>query len=169
MIEIHPFGDYVPDNARYLLLGSFIAKKAPNDAQYDWYYSSKRNQFWPILEIVYDRELRDKASKERLLAEKRLAMSDIILQCERRDGNSLDANLINIVYNIEGITTVLRNNAIEKIFFTSRFVEQAFRKLFKDLMLELPQLELITLPSPSPRYARLTKQEKAAIYKELLP
>jgi len=32
-----------------------------------------------------------------------------------------------------------------------------------------PKIELITLPSPSPRYAILSKDEKGAIYAEILP
>ena len=45
-------------------------------------------------------------------------MADIIYQCERKDGNNLDNNLINIVYNSEAITEILEKNQIEQdIFF----------------------------------------------------
>jgi len=50
MIEVHPFGDFVPRNTQYLLLGSFTTK--PSD-DYPWFYANGRNYFWPILEEVY--------------------------------------------------------------------------------------------------------------------
>jgi len=36
-------------------------------------------------------------------------------------------------------------------------------------MIQYQNIELITLPSPSPRYASMSKQEKVARYTELLP
>ena len=57
----------------------------------------------------------------------------------------------------------------EKIFFTSRFVENAYRKAFKDLIIKYPQIELINLPSPSPRFASMNKEEKTRRYKLVLP
>ncbi len=45
MIEEHPFGDFIPQNTQYLLLGSFTGKITDNS--YDWFYGTKRNLFWP--------------------------------------------------------------------------------------------------------------------------
>jgi G:T/U-mismatch repair DNA glycosylase len=53
--------------------------------------------------------------------------------------------------------------------FTSRFVETGFKKNFKDIVSHHPSIELITLPSPSSRYARMSKEQKVSRYKELLP
>jgi G:T/U-mismatch repair DNA glycosylase len=51
---------------------------------------------------------------------------------------------------------------IETIFFTSRFVEKIFKKLF-------PQFtNTIVLPSPSQRYARMSLKGKIEVYKKLL-
>jgi hypoxanthine-DNA glycosylase len=162
MLETHPFGNFVPKNAKYLLLGSFTGKSG--DPAYDWFYCSKRNQFWSILENVYDRKLPSKKDKQGLFTKLGMAMADIIYQCERKKGNNLDSNLINIIYNIEAIEKMLQENNIEKIFFSSRFVENKFRRLFKAV-----KPELITLPSPSPRYAQMTLKQKVARYKEVLP
>jgi hypoxanthine-DNA glycosylase len=169
MIETHLFGDFIPRNPKFLLLGSFVAKKRDNDFNYDWFYGSSRNQFWKILEQVYDLKLDSKEKKQKLFVDLRMAMSDIILQCERRDDTSADNNLINIVYHIEGVRSILSNNKIEKIFFSSRFVENEFRKYFKDIIRDFPKVELVTLPSPSPRYAQMTKDQKIERYREILP
>lgn len=168
MIETHPFGVFVPPKARYLILGSFIAKKKEGDG-YDWFYGKKTNLFWPILESVYNIKLPDKKARQALLTRLGIAVTDIIYQCERRDGNSLDVNLINCVYNIPAIKKILKENSLEKIFFTSRFVEKEFKKKFKDLIEQHPKIELITLPSPSRRYAAMSKEEKIRRYSQILP
>lgn len=156
MLETHPYGNFVPQNARFLILGSFPAKDS-----FDWFYGSKRSQFWKILEKVYNINLPDKKSKKNLLSSLQIAMSDIIFSCDRTKNSSLDMNLKNIELNI---AEILSKNKIQKIYFTSRFVENKFKKYFS-----YKNEELITLPSPSPRYAMLTKEEKVKIYKKLLP
>jgi len=139
--EIHPFEAFVPPKARYLILGSFVSNA--RDPSYDWYYSSKRNQFWPIIEKVYKTKLADKKAKQNLFRKLNIAITDIIVSCQRRDGNS-------------------KEDKIEKIYFTSRFVEKQFKKRFKT------DITLVTLPSPSPRYAKLSFNEKVRRYRNLL-
>jgi len=77
--------------------------------------------------------------------------------------------MINVVFNKLGINSILEHNNIEKIFFSSKFVENQFRKNFKELINQYPQVELITLPSPSPRYALLSRDEKVKRYRNILP
>lgn len=166
-VETHPFGVFSPPNAKYLLLGSFVAVK--QDDTYDWFYGSKRNQFWPLIEEVYSAKLPNKDSRQNLFTKLSIAIADMIHQCERRDGNSMDSNLINLVYNTDGLKKLLQENPIKKIFFSSRFVENEFKKKFTELIQLYPAIELITLPSPSPRYAAMSKQEKIKKYRELLP
>lgn len=173
-METHAFGNFVPENAKYLILGNFSAKESPTgaglkDPAYDWFYGTKRNQFWPILEEVYGIELKNLDDKKQLFTRLGFAIADIILKCERRHGSSLDANLINIEYNKEAINNILVCNKIEKIFFTSRFVETKFSIEFINEISDHPEIELLTLPSPSPRYARMSKNEKILGYKKLLP
>ena len=112
MIETHAFGNFVPLNAKYLILGSFTGRQAvkgniATDDSYDWFYGTRRNQFWPILEKVYGIELRNKLDKQELLNKLGIAMADIIYQCERKQGTNLDSNLINIVYNTEAIPEIV--------------------------------------------------------------
>ena len=79
MLEIHPFGSFVPKNARILLLGSFTTKPAKG---YEWFYANGRNQFWPILEGVYGVELDTKEKQQQLFRKLTMALADIILSCE---------------------------------------------------------------------------------------
>jgi len=173
MTETHPFGIYAPANARYLVLGSFVGKEALQDsghadASYDWFYGTRRNQFWPILEEVYGIPLRDKPAKQQLFSGLGMAIADIIHQCERTDGNNLDSNLVNKIYNHD-IFRKIPAGQLKEIFFTSRFVEKEFKLHFKEIIERHPRIRLRTLPSPSPRYARKSRQEKINEYRKMLP
>lgn len=150
-----------------MFLGTFTGKIT--DPSYDWFFGTKRNQFWPMLENVFGVELKTKNSKQALFSKLRMAITDIISECERSENTNADNNLINIVYNTEAIINIIRRNKIKAIFFSSRMAEKLFKKNFKDLMLKYSGINLVTLPSPSPRYAAMTKQEKIRLYKELLP
>lgn len=172
MIEVHPFGCFVPKNSKYLILGSFTTKEAYNGQQerYIWFYSNGgRNNFWPILESIYGVSLKRRSEMEDLLTSLDITLADIIFQCERKKSSNLDVNLTNIVYAIEDVTRIVTDHPIEKIYFTSRFVEKHFRRIFKTIIQEHPNVKLITLPSPSPRYVLLTKNQKIKRYKKLLP
>jgi hypoxanthine-DNA glycosylase len=160
---------FCPSNAKYFILGSFVAKDGKSGTTYDWYYSNGRNQFWPILEEIYSIELKNKEAQRALFNKLAIAVADIIYQCERIENNSSDTSLANFVYNTSPITRVLQENPIEKILFTSRFVEKEYKKNFKDLVEGFPSIELVTLPSPSPRYATMRKDEKVVRYAEILP
>ena len=172
MIETHAFGPWLPvSGANDLILGSFSAKAAAagTEPSYDWFYAVKRNQFWPILEDVYGRDLSTKQAKQALFEELHIAIADIIQQCERKTHSSHDSQLMNIVYAVEEIAGILDTQPINMIFFTSRFAETHFRRAFKGVIERHPVVELVTLPSPSPRYAWMSREQKVQRYKELLP
>jgi hypoxanthine-DNA glycosylase len=169
MIETNPFKVFCPSGAKYLILGSFAAKDAKKGCPYDWYYSNGRNQFWPILENIYNKGLTNKKEQQDLFSKLSIAIGDIIYQCNRTKNSSLDTHLKDIVFNIDPISEVLENNPIRKVLFTSRFVENNFRRHFlKNLRID-NNTKLVTLPSPSPRYAAMKIKEKTKIYSANLP
>lgn len=173
MIETHAFGDFVPRKINYLLVGSFTAKEAHDDqkkAAYVWFYSNGgRNQFWPMLEEIYNVKLQTRTQMQKLFKGLDMAMVDIISSCERKKNSSLDVHLTNITYNIQGITKVIKTYHPKTIYFTSQFTETRFRRVFKDIVDHYPASSLITLPSPSPRYVLMTRAQKLEVYKEHLP
>jgi TDG/mug DNA glycosylase family protein len=168
MVEKHRFTNFIPQNIKYLILGSFTAISVRHDANYDWYYGSKMNQFWPILRQVYNRELSTKDQKMSLFEELGIGIADIIKECERKKEDSADTSFINIVFNLS-LNDVFRKNKIEKLIFTSKFVENLFKRNFKNIINDYPNLKLVTLPSPSPRYAAMSKEKKVQRYREILP
>ena len=164
-IETHPFKPFVPANATVLIVGSFpgrdiTQKKLSKD---DWFYGTKRNQFWNIISGVYDIELKTAADKKQLFTAKGIAIADIILHARRNAINNSDTNLEVIAYNDKAIKKILAHASFKYIFFTSKFVEKHFLKIFPGIK------NGECLPSPSPRYARMSMKEKIEIYKKMLP
>lgn len=166
-IETHRFKDFTPAGMKYLLLGSFTSKDSRKGVEYDWYYSNGRNQFWPLIEGVYKLKLDSKESKMALFSKLRLGITDIIYKCNRTSNSSLDNALEVLEYNPR-IPYILKNN-LKIVFFSSRFVEDLFRKIFSEQIELYPETKFIYLPSPSPRYAMMSKAQKIQKYAELLP
>lgn len=160
-VETHPFEAFIPKNIKYLIVGSFPGKEQTHrDITEDqWFYGAPRNQFWKILELVYDRELKTKKEKQQLFESKGVGITDVIKSCVRKSGTNLDENLDIKEYNKEAIEQILRKHH-PKVLFTSRFVEKEFKRLFPGFK------NTDILPSPSPRYFKLSIQDKAKVYKE---
>lgn len=165
MIEIHPFAPFVPAYSKTLILGSFPGKESTQiKREDDWFYCAKRNQFWKILQIVFNRDLTTTTDKKKLFEENQIAITDILLSCERQNNLNSDENLINKTYNQKAISSILATKPIERILFTSKGVYKEFVKHF-----DIPKdIVLIVLPSPSPIFRRLKIDEKAAIYQQYL-
>ena len=92
MIEKHPFGDFVPKSAKYLMLGSFVTKPANS---YEWFYANGRNQFWPIMQEVYGLEFITTQQQKKLFRQLEMALADIILSCERRNNSNGEGTRFN--------------------------------------------------------------------------
>jgi len=164
-IETHPFEPFIPANATILIVGSFPGRDITQKIleEDDWFYGTKRNQFWNIISGVYNIELKNAADKKELFTVKGISIADIILKARRNATNNSDTNLEVIAYNDKAIKDILAQTSFQRIFFTSRFVEKHFLKIFPGIK------NGECLPSPSPRYARMSLKEKIAYYKKMLP
>ena len=164
-IETHPFRPFVPANATVLIVGSFPGRDITQGSIDDdkWFYGTRRNQFWDIISSVYNAELKTTKNKKELFERVGIAIADIFLTAKRKAENNSDTNLEVVTYNDKAIRKILSGNSFKFIFFTSKFVEKHFMKLFPGVN------NGECLPSPSPRYARMNKQEKAAYYRNKLP
>lgn len=166
-IEIHPHKPFVPLNAKVLIVGSFPGKAhsaSPISSKKDeWFYASKRNQFWNIMRGVYKEELLTTEEKKKLFEKHGIAIADVLLKIRRKENNNLDSNLEIIEYNDKALDKLLKKTNFDAVFFTSKFVEKHFMKLF-------PQIKKAEcLPSPSPRYAKMSLSKKISYYKNKLP
>ena len=163
-IETHPFLPFVPEGMQCFILGSFPGRvhTQGEPGPEGWFYGARRNQFWSILEEVYHRPLQVKAQKQALFVEAKIGIGDLIKSARRRADSNLDKDLQILEFNEEAIWEILEKHG-PLVLFTSRFVEGLFRKLFPRYA------KTGILPSPSPLYYRINKEQKAALYKEMLP
>lgn len=162
--ELHPFEPFVPLNSRILILGSFPGREQTQNkvGKDDWFYGAPRNQFWKILECAFETELSTKSEKQLLFSQQGIAITDLFLEINRSAASNGDEHLHIVHYNTSAISQILIQFPDIQVLCTSRFVEKEFRKLF-------PGKQLVSsLPSPSPRYARIGINEKTAVYKQLL-
>lgn len=164
-IETHPFAAFVPTSASILIVGSFPGREQTQGNLHaeEWFYGARRNQFWKILSGVYQVQLNTRKDKENLLETHGIALTDIFLQVKRKNDSNLDENLEVVAYNDEAITSILQSADFKTIYFTSRFVEKHFKRMFPEVK------NTDYLPSPSPRYARLSLLDKTNYYKAKLP
>jgi hypoxanthine-DNA glycosylase len=166
MCEIHPFEPFVPPKSTILILGSFPGKDSTLIMREDdWFYGARRNQFWKILEKLYGISLKKRTQKEKLFYSLRIAVTDIIYSCERRNNSNLDINLINKTYNKESVQKIITEEPVEKILFTGKGVFREFKKNFN-----IPgNIEMIALPSPSPANRLMSLEEKVQEYRKYFP
>jgi G:T/U-mismatch repair DNA glycosylase len=162
-IEHHPFAVFVPPKMRCLILGSFPGKEQTRGGldENAWFYGAPLNQLWRILEKVYGRELKSREAKQKLFKDAGIGITDIFKTVIRKQGSNLDDNLEIVEYNKEEIGRILKEFRPE-VLCTSRFVEKEFKRMF-------PAYPVDVLPSPSPRYFKLTIDQKAEIYRKKLP
>jgi len=163
-VEHHPFSVFIPPKMEVLILGSFPGKEQTRGGldENAWFYGSPYNQLWRLLEVAYGRELKTKEAKQRLFTEAGIGMTDIFKSIIRTANSSVDENLQIVEYNKDEIDRLLKEYH-PQVLCTSRFVEKEFKKMF-------PAYNAVdVLPSPSPRYFKLSIEQKAEIYRKKLP
>lgn len=160
----HPFEPFVPEGCRFLLLGSFPGSRSTKEDPPvdDWYYGAPRNQFWPIMgELFPWHDLSGIEEKKGLFRELDMAITDVILSCERKRGSSLDSSLVKRVYNSEAVRRILLENPVDTVLFTGKAVMTVFQSRFE----HPPNLGLVCLPSPSPAFFRMGIEEKVSAWR----
>ena len=153
----HPFDPVVFNDTKILILGSFPSIQS---FEKHFYYAHPRNQFWPILSKLTGYPATTRDQRIWLLKESKLGLWDMIHSCSRE--NSLDSSLEEeSVNDIPGLLE--QYPSIVKIAFTGRKAQALFEHHYGYL-----EIERIYLPSPSPAYAKMPFEEKAARYREKL-
>ena len=163
-IETHPHPFFIPSNPLVLLVGSFPGRHNVDvEGKDEWFYSSPRNQFWPILRKVYNENLFTTKEKKDSFEKHGIAIGDIFLKIRRKENTNSDSDIEVIEYNNIALEKVLKTYSFHSIFFTSKLVQKVFLKFFP----EVKNSEC--LPSPSPRFAKVSLDEKIKYYKKKLP
>lgn len=142
--EVHPFGDFIPNEPDKLIIGSFPCYNGNNYG--DWFYcGSGKNEFWKLLSKIYKMPINCKKELQELSSNNGIAITDIANTIERTNDDCKDSSIKIIEYNKKGIEKCLKFN-IKRIFFTSKYVEKHFKEIFPDV--KIPSFILLS-PSPS--------------------
>lgn len=140
---VHPIPPLFESNSRVLVLGSFPSVKS-REAQF--FYGHPQNRFWNVVAAVFEQEKPLTVDdKKRLILENRLALWDVIAECEIE--GSADSTIKNVRAN--DLSVILQNSAVERIYVNGKTAEKYYNKY------TLPQtgIKAVCLPSTSPANA----------------
>lgn len=152
----HPFDPIIDSESRVLILGSFPSIRSFEHA---FYYAHPRNQFWPIMERLFDVTLKDNASKKAFALSRGIALYDTYGSLQRTQGNSSDSDLSDLRPN--DIPSLLQQYPkIRTLFCTGRKSYEGIKKHFPDM-----DVSVILLPSTSPAYAAMRFEDKLEAYR----
>ncbi|WP_316819424.1 hypothetical protein [Pedobacter gandavensis] len=101
------------------------------------FFYGNRSSIWKILNEAFDNEIGDPITVEGIvnfLRSRKIAISDTILECLRKNQNALDSDLIPEKLNY-GLIDQIRNSTINEILFTSGFGKNnAFKLFYVDIL-----------------------------------
>lgn len=126
-----------------LILGTF---PSPASREVGFFYGHPQNRFWKVLAMVYGEQTPvTTPDKRRFLLEHRLALWDVIAECEV--SGSADASITDVIPN--DIRPILQTAPIKCIYVNGRLAE----KLYNRFILPVTGRSAVYLPSTSPANA----------------
>lgn len=165
MPRVHSFPPASTACATRLVLGSMPGKASLAAHQY---YAHPRNHFWQIMHRVLDVPCHA-AYEQRCqgLAEKRVALWDVLKTCTRT--GSLDADIVESSIVPNDFETFLRAHpGIRTIYFNGAKAEQTYlRHVLPGLPDRLACIRIVRLPSTSPANASIPFAVKLERWKVL--
>ena len=140
--NIQSFRPVINNNSELIILGTIPGKISLGKQEY---YGNKRNHFWKIISAILNEKFPNNyENKKSLLLKNKIALWDVIADCERQ--GSLDSNIKE--ENVNDFISLLKNYPrITKIFFNGKKAYTSFRK---NVGFSNPSIEYIGLPSTSP-------------------
>jgi hypoxanthine-DNA glycosylase len=154
--------------AEVLVLGSFpsVASLARRE-----YYAHAQNHFWKIVGALSGRDLFGDgegryAARVAAAAALKLAVWDVVAMCERV--GSGDERIENAVIN-DFAALIKTTPRLRRVCFNGLAAAKLGRPVFDTLKSASGlSLEILVLPSTSPRNARMTLKEKTRIWKQAI-
>lgn len=140
-------------NSKILFLGSIPSITSRNN---NFYYAHKQNRFWKIMSILFNIELNSNEEKKEFLLKYKIALYDIIKECEIN--NSSDSSIKNI--KINNIENIINNSKIKYVFCDGKLTYNLFKKYYNYL-----NIKYYYLPSTSSANAKYSLEKLLEIYK----
>jgi len=147
--KVECFDPIVDKKPRVLILGTMPGKESLKTGEY---YSDPKNQFWEMIESIYNDGKSFQCYKDKLkcLKDNNIALWDVYDCCERK--GSLDKEIKVAVPN--DLDSFLKNNStISVVLCNGKKVWKEFKKL------KLP-INFYYMPSTSGLYRSMSKEEK---------
>ena len=133
LLEIHPFGNFVPPNAKCIVLGSFPTLN--RNWRFNSFYPGRSNFFWRMLGEIYHHPFQhikgEEAAKERLAlcTKKGIAISDTIYSVRRKAITSKDSDL-EVVEKMDVLKILKETPSITTVILTGSSGEVSAHKVF---------------------------------------
>ncbi len=166
--DLHRFLDLI---RMLLILGSYPSEQSLEKKEY---YGNPRNQFWKIMGMIFSfsPDFTDFPYQVRLsfLTEQGIAIWDVVESCSRK--GSSDSSICDTIPN--NIRAFLKENpSIHCIALNGKTgAGHWFKRYFSDLTdskNEDTDLVILSLPSTSPAYAGMSLNDKAEMWRGILP
>lgn len=132
------------------------------------YYAHPQNAFWWIIAnlIGFEDSINYEEKCQRLTSAN-IALWDVLYDCERQ--GSLDSNIQRDSEQVNDFPQLLdKYPMIKLIAFNGATAKQIFMRHCADLFEERKQLTWVQLPSSSPAYASIDRQQKLQLWQEAL-
>lgn len=158
------FPPIAPEKAGILILGSMPGEESLRMQQY---YAHPRNAFWFIMgELFGAKPELPYQERVEILKNNQVAVWDVLKHCERK--GSLDSDIIRASEVPNELGQFLKEHpTIRAVGFNGKKSFQVFQKhVYRDLSEEKRQLPFLHLPSTSPAYASLRREQKLALWAE---
>ncbi|MDH5393506.1 MAG: DNA-deoxyinosine glycosylase [Gammaproteobacteria bacterium] len=159
--------DCVADvHSEILILGSMPGIASLQQQQY---YAHPRNAFWPIMQALYGIAA-DLPYSERLMQLKKhkIALWDVAHQCVRE--GSLDSNIQAASVQLNDFYSLFAaSQRIKRLCFNGAKAAALFNKgVLQSGNETVKNMQYLQLPSTSPANARLTLDQKIALWRQIL-
>lgn len=161
MSRVSSFQPFARPDATCLVLGSMPGVESLRRQQY---YGHPRNYFWKIMGELLGFDYRiDYGKRVEILLDNHIALWDTVERCVRP--GSMDADIKHAEPNdFEGF--LAEHKHIKRIFFNGQAAHKLFVKHSKKM--NLPELELVVLPSTSPANASIPYPQKLASWRKII-
>jgi TDG/mug DNA glycosylase family protein len=162
MTDIRSFPPIEREHATVLILGSMPGGESLKRKQY---YAHPRNAFWPIMDTLFGLTGTGYEEKARELAEKGVAVWDVLKACFRT--GSLDANIDDSTIVVNDFRKFFDGHpALRNIYFNGAKADSVYRKhVLPGLDSHSAGLPLTRLPSTSPANAGMSLEQKAKAWR----
>ncbi len=160
------FPPIINDMANSLILGTMPGEES---LRMNKYYANSRNAFWLIMSnLLVIPENLTYEERTASLRQHQIALWDVIRTCERQ--GSLDAKIRQETIQENDFISLFRENPnISRVFFNGARAEKEYlKRVLPKVTGPARNLKLARLPSTSPAMARLSFDEKAYAWSEII-